>query len=529
MDLAKRFEESTPHEASALLDEDPEAAAMLKTYLADFGDRCIEELKLESRTMTDDPAFCLAMLQNQVRLMRSGAMPDREAQGEVACPSKALAAEATVVEKLQGRRGKFGIPLLTLYRFVLKNARAGIRNRENQRLARTRAFSVVRQMFRAIGSRFATDGRLDSTTDIFFVELEELEMAAAGEPMELRSLVSKRKARYETWRRQPPLPDRFETSGITGPDGEPSLVAPEQDSGPFPEGALTGLGAYPGIVESPAIVLMTPDPTVRLDGQILVTRQTDPGWVLLFHGISGLVVERGSMLSHSAIVAREMRIPTVVGVAGAPTRITTGDRLRLDGGAGTVEILVPKEVPGMKIALLCQEEPVLLGPFLQTVIRERPEAVCAVFVAGNRGAGENTQTFAQRLEAQRIFWNLLEPRGYLFALVLKLRAALMGSRDPRSVAGLARRMGIPVHKVGNPNEPSVSRAFATGRPGRGSQPVGIAVEGRGFVNSPVGIHQPPRLDASPLPRPAGRILEPRRRAARVWGDHSPGGRGVGYR
>ena len=106
----------------------------------------------------------------------------------------------------------------------------------------------------------------------------------------------------------------------------------------------------------------------------------------------------------------------------------------------------------MKIAILCQEEPVLLGPFLQSVIRARPQAVCAVFVAGRRGAGEKSKTFSQRLEAQRIFWNLLEPRGYLAALGLKLRAALLGSRDPRSVASLARRMDIPVYRAGNPNE-----------------------------------------------------------------------------
>ena len=105
----------------------------------------------------------------------------------------------------------------------------------------------------------------------------------------------------------------------------------------------------------------------------------------------------------------------------------------------------------MKIALLCQEEPVLLGPFLQSVIRTRPDAVCAVFVAGRRGAGEKSKTFAQKLEAQRIFWNLLEPPGYLLAAFLKLRAALLGRRDPRSVARLARAHGIPVHEVDDPN------------------------------------------------------------------------------
>jgi pyruvate,water dikinase len=102
---------------------------------------------------------------------------------------------------------------------------------------------------------------------------------------------------------------------------------------------LKGLGACPGVIERTAAVLLEPDTAVRLDGEILVTRQTDPGWVVLFPSISGLVVERGSMLSHSAIVAREMGIPAVVGVPGAASRIRTGDLLHLDGSRGTVEIL----------------------------------------------------------------------------------------------------------------------------------------------------------------------------------------------
>jgi pyruvate,water dikinase len=288
--------------------------------------------------MSDDPDFCLAMLQNQVRLLRAGSLPRRRAKGKADHGAKA---EARAFARLQGRRGKFGIPLLPVYRFVLKNARAGIRNRENQRLARTRAFAIVRRMFRSIGAQFAACGRLQAAADIFYLELDEVQQASLDEEMELRTRVAERKTRYESWRRQPPLPDRFETNGPTGPDGEPSLVGEFGAPGAVPEGALNGLGAFPGVVEKPAAVLMTPDPTVRLDGEILVTRQTDPGWVLLFHGISGLVVERGSMLSHSAIVAREMQIPTVVGVTGAATRIATGDRLRLDGGAGTVEILEP--------------------------------------------------------------------------------------------------------------------------------------------------------------------------------------------
>ena len=338
-DLGHRFAAATPAESIAILAEDPGLQADFDRYLADFGDRCIEELKLESRTMSDDPGLCLAMLQNQVRLVRDGQLPDRDPQDTTPEPSAREAAEQVVVTRLQGRRGKFGLPLLGLYRFVLRQARAGIRNRENQRLARTRAFAVVRRMFRAIGAHWFAAGRLDTPEDVFYLDLDELHAAADDPDLDLRSRVAERRARYDRWRGQPPLPNRFETHGLTGPDGEPARVHQEPAEGPVAPGALCGLGAFPGQVERPAIVLTTPDPSVRLAGEILVTRQTDPGWVLLFHGISGLVVERGSMLSHSAIVAREMRIPTVVGVTGAANRINTGDVLRLDGGAGTVEIL----------------------------------------------------------------------------------------------------------------------------------------------------------------------------------------------
>ena len=82
----------------------------------------------------------------------------------------------------------------------------------------------------------------------------------------------------------------------------------------------------------------------RLDGEILVAERTDPGWVPLYPSASGLLVERGSILSHSAIVAREMGLPTIVGLVGLTARVATGDRVRMDGAAGTVEV-PPRSAP----------------------------------------------------------------------------------------------------------------------------------------------------------------------------------------
>jgi pyruvate,water dikinase len=78
-------------------------------------------------------------------------------------------------------------------------------------------------------------------------------------------------------------------------------------------------------------------------GEILVAPRTDPGWVALYPAISGLLVERGSVLSHSAIVAREMGLPTIVGVQGLCARLGAGQRVKMDGGTGRIELLPQEE------------------------------------------------------------------------------------------------------------------------------------------------------------------------------------------
>jgi pyruvate,water dikinase len=84
--------------------------------------------------------------------------------------------------------------------------------------------------------------------------------------------------------------------------------------------------------------------TARIErGEILVARYTDPGWIMLFPSCSGLLVERGSLLSHSAIVAREMGIPAIVGLAGVTGWVQTGDLVELDGASGIVRKLGAEE------------------------------------------------------------------------------------------------------------------------------------------------------------------------------------------
>ena len=105
------------------------------------------------------------------------------------------------------------------------------------------------------------------------------------------------------------------------------------------ERTLRGIGCSPGVVEGELHVIMRPDDDLAVNGKILTTLRTDPGWAPLFPSAAGLLIERGSTLSHSAVLAREFGIPCVVGVPGLLERVCHGDRVRLDGATGVVELL----------------------------------------------------------------------------------------------------------------------------------------------------------------------------------------------
>ena len=101
-------------------------------------------------------------------------------------------------------------------------------------------------------------------------------------------------------------------------------------------GTLQGVACCPGRVAGPVKVMASPRDDMRLSGEILVAGRTDPGWVPLYPSARGLLIERGSVLSHSAIVAREMGLPTIVGIPGLLDRLRNGQFVEMDGATGSV-------------------------------------------------------------------------------------------------------------------------------------------------------------------------------------------------
>jgi rifampicin phosphotransferase len=303
------------HRKLAALHANEKLAAAFESYLTDFGDRCLEELKLESPTVRDDPDSLLSSI---------GAMASRPPAEEMSALDTAEIPPMGLIKNL-------------LFRYVLRHARARVRCRENLRFERTRLFGRVRAIFRALGEHLHADGLLDRADDVFYLELGEVLAAweTTGTTENLGPLARLRREEFARHSATEDPPDRFETRGPLHRHHHFESTQPPETI----EGSLQGTGACPGRVTGRVRVVLDPRGARLEPGEILVARQTDPGWVVLFPAASGLLVERGSLLSHSAIVSRELRLPCIVSLPGITTTLKTGDLIEMDGGTGTVRIM----------------------------------------------------------------------------------------------------------------------------------------------------------------------------------------------
>jgi pyruvate,water dikinase len=304
------------------LREDPALRAALDEHVRRFGDRVLEELKLETPPLDEDPRFLVATLRN---LVASGEDVSRMEERERAIRDSAETRVRAALRWHPLRRAFVG--------FVLARARRSVRFRENLRLARSRAFGMVKRIFVAIGRDFARRGLLDAPRDVFYLTVDEVAGAVRGSSVTrgLGELVAQRKREYEGHVGRKPAA-RIVVRG-------PVLAAPLEERKPAAKGDLRGVGCSPGVVRGRAKVVRAPDPGLSVRGEVLVAPMTDPGWVFLMVAAKALVVERGSILSHTAIIGRELGIPTVVGVAGATELVEDGRQIEVDGTSGRVQLL----------------------------------------------------------------------------------------------------------------------------------------------------------------------------------------------
>lgn len=287
------------------------------SYLEKFSDRCAEELKLESIPLDKDPTALIA----------------------------AISASAQRTEQASTRNDPNWRQLFArrplrrwMARCVVGWAKARVRDRENLRFERTRIFGYARRIFMALGREFSARGLIVEPRHIFYLTKDEILDAVEGSSLssDLKALVKMRKVQDEASSTRPEPAERIEVSDLEHLD----MVANTNSTANADLGnQQSGTGCSAGTVTAAAQVIHDPTSQALKPGNILVARHTDPGWIAVFSNASAIVVERGSLLSHSAIVARELGIPCVVSLKNATRWINDGDWIEVDGATGIVRKL----------------------------------------------------------------------------------------------------------------------------------------------------------------------------------------------
>ncbi len=297
--------------------------AAFDDHLAAFGDRSTEELKLDNSSFRERPEALIGLVR---QFLGQGTA------GEGLTPP---AGDEDAKQLLRRHlRNPFKRLILS---FIVRRAGTAIANRENMRFARARLFGLARRIFRRMGEAFANRGLIEAAVDIHFLTVDEvfdyvLGMAAT---QDLAALIALRKAEYARFGECRPA-DRIRCHGLPYGNTDHTAASGIRETSPAKGNTAEGVGCGSGRAEGRALMVRDPGDTASAEGCILVAHSTDPGWVFLMTAARGIIVEKGSVLSHTAIVGRELGIPTIVGVKDATRRIADGAMVFMDGGTGAV-------------------------------------------------------------------------------------------------------------------------------------------------------------------------------------------------
>jgi phosphoenolpyruvate synthase/pyruvate phosphate dikinase len=224
-----------------------------------------------------------------------------------------------------------------MYSFLLDRLKHHLRLREKNRLIRGRVYGYLRDLFPEIGEALVHEGVIESAHDVFYLQIEEIYQLTQASLVsnDLKDRIQKRKESYKKFK-SINMPERFITKAL--PSLEEVLTINEKKGDYKVHSSLKGLMSSPGTVEGIALVLKEPKiPKEPYD--ILIASHTDPGWTPLLALAKGVVVEHGGMLSHAAIVTRELGIPSLIGVNDVTSIIKSGMKVRINSQTSTLEII----------------------------------------------------------------------------------------------------------------------------------------------------------------------------------------------
>jgi phosphoenolpyruvate synthase/pyruvate phosphate dikinase len=295
----------------------------INEYLSKYGMRCAGEIDITRTRWSEKPTTLVPMILGNIKNFEPNASKRKFEQGR----QKAFEEEQQLLDRLKqlpdgeqkAQETKRMIDLVRNFSGFREYPKYGIVSR----------YFVYKQALLKEAEQLIQAGVIHHKEDIYYLTFEELHEVVRTNKLEYQ-IISKRKDEYKFFGKL--TPPRVFTS-----DGE--IIAGKYKRENIPAQAIVGLPVSSGVIEGRARVILNMEDADLEDGDILVTSFTDPSWTPLFVSIKGLVTEVGGLMTHGAVIAREYGLPAVVGVENATKLIIDGQRIRVHGTEGYIEIL----------------------------------------------------------------------------------------------------------------------------------------------------------------------------------------------
>ncbi|HDR6312541.1 TPA: phosphoenolpyruvate synthase [Bacillus cereus] len=293
------------------------------TFLNKYGMRCSGEIDITKTRWSEKPTTIIPMILNNIRDFESGASKRKFEEGL----QEALKKEEELVDRLQHLPD--GKQKVEETKRMIRNIRNCIGYREYPKYGMINRYFIYKQALLKEAEQLVQSGIIREVDDIYYLTFEELHEVVRTNELDYE-LIHKQKNDYKLYEKL--TPPRVMTS-----DGE--IITGKYKRENLSAGAIVGLPVSSGVIEGRARVILSMEEANLEEGDILVTAFTDPGWTPLFVSIKGLVTEVGGLMTHGAVIAREYGLPAVVGVENATKLIKDGQRIRVHGTEGYIEVL----------------------------------------------------------------------------------------------------------------------------------------------------------------------------------------------
>ncbi|HGE7610939.1 phosphoenolpyruvate synthase [Bacillus thuringiensis] len=300
-----------------------EARDAILTFLNKYGMRCSGEIDITKTRWSEKPTTIIPMILNNIRDFEYGASKRKFEEGL----QEALKKEEELVDRLQHLSG--GKQKVEETKRMIRNIRNFIGYREYPKYGMINRYFIYKQALLKEAEQLVQSGVIREVDDIYYLTFEELHEVVCTNKLDYE-LIQKQKNDYKLYEKL--TPPRIMTS-----DGE--IITGKYKRENLPDDAIVGLPVSSGVIEGRARVILNMEEANLEEGDILVTAFTDPGWTPLFVSIKGLVTEVGGLMTHGAVIAREYGLPAVVGVENATKLIKDGQRIRVHGTEGYIEVL----------------------------------------------------------------------------------------------------------------------------------------------------------------------------------------------